>query len=243
MWIPKYKRDELKGVDSPIPTQVVSNEEILPRPQNNKQQHVEYLIGEWGAANAKRLGMNRRDFMRSSMGFATAVLAMNAVHGNYWEVDAAEALEPAATAEKWPKGEYFIMDVQTHFTNAYDLGQERRAGSGGFSVDESETPKSATATASLRTVGGIDALLALQGEEGPGERRKRAVKRGGVALDVLDALKVEVLSGTLGPATLSKLKAVTAGLREGSGDAGLDSVLAEIELRVEVEIAKMSPRR
>src|SRR5262249_58959288 len=96
-----------------------------------KQQHVEYLIGEWGTANAKRLGMNRRDFMRSSMGFATAVLAMNAVHGNYWEVDAAEALQPAATAEKWPKGEYLTMAVQTHFANAYDLGQERRAGPAG----------------------------------------------------------------------------------------------------------------
>lgn len=131
MWIPKYKRDELKGVDSPIPTQVVSNEEILPRRQNKKQQQVEHLIGKWGAENAKRLGMNRRDFMRTSMGFATAVLALNAVHGDYWEVDAAEAFEPAATSEKWPKGDYFILDVQTHFTNSYDLGVERRAGSGG----------------------------------------------------------------------------------------------------------------
>jgi hypothetical protein len=119
----------------------------------------------------------------------------------------------------------------------------RRAASGGFSVDEGEMPKSAAATMSLRTVGGIDALLALQGEEGPGERRKRAVKRGGIALDVLDELKVGVLSGALEPATLTRLKAATAGLCDGSGDPGLDSVLAEIELRVEVEIAKMSPRR
>jgi predicted TIM-barrel fold metal-dependent hydrolase len=131
MWIPKYKRDALKGVDSPIPTQVVSNEEILPRRQSRKQQQVEHLIGKWGAENAKRLGMSRRDFMRTSMGFATAVLAMNSVHGAYWEVDAAEAFEPAATAEKWPKGEYFILDVQSHFTNSYDLGVERRAGLGG----------------------------------------------------------------------------------------------------------------
>jgi hypothetical protein len=119
----------------------------------------------------------------------------------------------------------------------------RRSASGGFSIDEGETPKSAAATTSLRTVGGIDALLALQGEEGPGERRKRAVKRGGIALDVLDELKVGVLSGALEPATLTRLKAATAGLRDGSGDPGLDAVLAEIELRVEVEIAKMTPRR
>ena len=119
----------------------------------------------------------------------------------------------------------------------------RRTSSGGFSIDESETPKQAATTTALRTVGGIDALLALQGEEGPTERRKRAVKRGGIALDALDELKVGVLAGALEPATLSRLKAATAGLREGSGDPGLDTVLAEIELRVEVEIAKMSPRR
>jgi hypothetical protein len=119
----------------------------------------------------------------------------------------------------------------------------RRTAAGGFSVDEGETSKPAAQTTSLRTIGGIDALLALQGEEGPGERKKRAVKRGGIALDVLDELKVEVLEGSIGPTTLTRLKAVTAGLRDGSGDPGLDAVLAEIELRVEVEIAKMSPRR
>jgi hypothetical protein len=119
----------------------------------------------------------------------------------------------------------------------------RRTAAGGFSVDEGETSKPAAQTTPLRTIGGIDALLALQGEDGPGERKKRAVKRGGIALDVLDALKVEVLEGSIGPTTLTRLKAVTAGLRDGSGDPGLDTVLAEIELRVEVEIAKMSPRR
>ena len=85
-----------------------------------------------GEANAKKLGLKRRDFMRTTMGFATALLAMNKVFGNHREVDPAEAFEPAATAEKFPKGEYFIIDVQTHFTNAYDLGNERRGGGGGF---------------------------------------------------------------------------------------------------------------
>jgi hypothetical protein len=126
---------------------------------------------------------------------------------------------------------------------AINASAPRRTSPGSFSVDESETLKSTAAATSLRTVGGIDALLALQGEEGPGDRRRRAVKRGGIALDALDELKVEVLSGSVDPATLSRLKAVTAGLREGSGDPGLDAVLAEIELRVEVEVAKMSPRR
>ena len=46
MWIRKAVRDARKGVDSPVPTQVVSNEEFIPRPQNSRQKQVEQLIGE-----------------------------------------------------------------------------------------------------------------------------------------------------------------------------------------------------
>jgi predicted TIM-barrel fold metal-dependent hydrolase len=42
-------------------------------------------------------------------------------HGDCWDVDEAETLEPAAYEEKFPKGEYFILDVQTHFTNGLAL--------------------------------------------------------------------------------------------------------------------------
>jgi hypothetical protein len=119
----------------------------------------------------------------------------------------------------------------------------RRAASGSFSVDESDAPKSTQPAASLRTIGGIDALIALQGQDDPAERRRRAVKRGRTALDALDELKIEVLGGTLGPSTLMRLKSATADLRDVSGDDRLDSVLAEIELRLEVEIAKMGPLR
>ena len=119
----------------------------------------------------------------------------------------------------------------------------RRVASGGFSVDEAEEPKSAQPAATLRTIGGIDALLTLQGEDEPKERRRRAVKRGRIALDALDDLKIQVLGGSLNPSTLQRLKSATAELRDASGDEGLDSVLAEIELRLEVEIAKLTPVR
>jgi hypothetical protein len=33
MWTPKYGRDEQRGVDSPIPTQMVSNQDFISRPQ------------------------------------------------------------------------------------------------------------------------------------------------------------------------------------------------------------------
>jgi len=121
----------------------------------------------------------------------------------------------------------------------------RRAGSGGFSVSEQGESRPAGGASGLRTVGGIDALIALQGVPGvddPVERRRRAVKRGRVALDALDELKVGLLGGTLAPATLTRLRSAAVSLKDASGEPGLDGVLGEIELRVEVEIAKMAPR-
>ena len=122
MWIPKGLRDVKKGVDSPMPTQVVSNEEFIPRRQSEPQKHVEHLIGEMGDERAKKLGLSRRTFMASSMGLATCFLASNKVYGKVWDVDEAETWEPAAYDEKWPKSEYFIVDVQSHFTNGAALG-------------------------------------------------------------------------------------------------------------------------
>jgi uncharacterized protein len=121
MWIRKAVRDFQKGVDSPVPTQMVSNEEFIPRPQTIQQKRVEALIGDLAERKAKKLGMDRRAFMASSMGLATCFLAANKVYGNYWDVDESETMEPAAYDEKWPKGEYFIVDVQTHFTNGIAL--------------------------------------------------------------------------------------------------------------------------
>ena len=114
----------------------------------------------------------------------------------------------------------------------------RRAGSGTFSVSEEEAPRGPTATSALRTVSSVDALIALQGIEEPTERRKRAVRQGRNALDVLDALKLGMLDGNLDQSTLGRLKSAAEGLKLGSGDSGLDAVLGEIELRVEVELAK-----
>jgi hypothetical protein len=91
----------------------------------------------------------------------------------------------------------------------------------------------------MRTIGGLETLLALQGVEEPGEKRRRAVKRGRNALDALDALKLGLLSGTLDTGALARLKSAASGLSEATGDPGLDNVMAEIDLRVEVELAKI----
>src|SRR3984885_4122181 len=121
MWIRKAERDRRKGVISAIPTQMLSNEEFIPRPQNERQKHVEHLIGEMSAEKSKKLGMERRDFMATSMGLATCFAAMNKVYGKAFDVDEQETTDSAASAEKYPKSEYFIIDVQTHFTNGFAL--------------------------------------------------------------------------------------------------------------------------
>jgi Class II flagellar assembly regulator len=114
----------------------------------------------------------------------------------------------------------------------------RRASGGGFSVGENDAPHAQNAAVALRTLGGIDALIALQGVEDPVERRRRAVKHGRRALDALDELKLGLLVGTLDQATMLRLKSVAGDLQDATGDDRLDHVLAEIDLRVAVELAK-----
>src|SRR5579883_1519974 len=114
----------------------------------------------------------------------------------------------------------------------------RRAVGGSFALSEAEKPQSQSAAVALRAIGGIDTLIALQGVDDPAERRRRAVRHGRRALDALDELKLGLLSGSLDQATLLRLKSVAADLKDGSGDERLDSVLAEIDLRVAVELAK-----
>jgi hypothetical protein len=113
-----------------------------------------------------------------------------------------------------------------------------RPSSGGtFSLGGTQAPQAQSAALALRTLG-IDALIALQGVEDPTERRRRAVKYGRRALDALDELKLGLLAGTLDHATMLRLKSVAGDLQEPTGDPHLDQVMAEIDLRVSVELAK-----
>jgi Class II flagellar assembly regulator len=115
----------------------------------------------------------------------------------------------------------------------------RRTGSTGFSLPDAQSASESRPTVAAKPSANLDALLALQSiEEDPTERRKRSVRRGKGALDVLDDLKIGLLSGSFDASTVARLRAAAADLKSSSGDPGLDAVLSEIELRVEVELAK-----
>ena len=59
-----------------IPTQNVSNEEFIPIAQTDKQARVDYETALLSRHAAKRLGLSRRDFLRTTGGMAAALLAM-----------------------------------------------------------------------------------------------------------------------------------------------------------------------
>lgn len=122
-------------------------------------------------------------------------------------------------------------------------GTRRADGVGrGFSLDIAGasparvgTPSAAAAAANI---GALGAMLALQEFEDPRERRARGLKRGHDLLDRLEGLKIALLSGQLPEAELDALVANLA-TRLPTGDAKLESVLDDIDLRARVELAKV----
>ncbi len=101
-------------------------------------------------------------------------------------------------------------------------GAARRTSSSGFVVGNDNAQNQTSAAASAAALNSIDALLALQGVEDAVARRRRFARRGAKALDMLDALKLEILEGRMDIATLSKLEAMLGELSERSGESRLD---------------------
>jgi uncharacterized protein len=117
-YVHKCDLDAYLDRNLPIPTQVVSNEEFIPPPQSLRQKMVEYRLGSMADRIAKNLGMDRRAFLRTASGMATAFAAMNCVFGKHFRVDASEMLDLEAAQEARNADRYFIFDVQTHHVAA-----------------------------------------------------------------------------------------------------------------------------
>ncbi len=116
-----------------------------------------------------------------------------------------------------------------------------------FEVDtpEASDPTAATAptaaSAPIGPIASIDALLAIQEADtdaDAGAGRSKGLKRGNDLLDMLEGMRRAILLGVLSVADLRRLADTARDRRGGTGDAGLDAVLEEIELRAEVELAK-----
>ena len=112
---------------------------------------------------------------------------------------------------------------------------------GTFVPQSSTTSQSAAAAATVRTspVVSIDTLIALQENEDFRQARKKATVRADELLDVLSDLRLGLLEGAIPLRSLHRLSAALERTRANTGDSHLESILNEIEVRAEVEKAKL----
>ncbi len=115
----------------------------------------------------------------------------------------------------------------------------------GFRVSTEAVDKAAapTATAQVEGVNSVDALLALQGDEGVEGRHRRMMARANHLLDALEELKLALVTGQASPVILARIERLLQQKREDVEDPGLNSLLEQVEIRAEVEKAKLATSR
>jgi hypothetical protein len=126
-------------------------------------------------------------------------------------------------------------------TRRTDRASSARPGEFSRFLDPASGPSGVTTST---TIGSVDALLAAQEVEVSGEEeRRQARKRGDEILDRLDELRHGLLAGTLTEAQLMALANLVRARRASIVDPKMREIIDEIELRAEVEIAKLSAGR
>ena len=95
----------------------------------------------------------------------------------------------------------------------------------------------------MLSIGDVSVLLALQNYENGRQQRHEAIRQGFDTLDLLDSLKVDLLSGRIDRRKLTHLMALVEKQRNELNDPELSSVLDQIELRARVELAKLEAIR
>lgn len=129
--------------------------------------------------------------------------------------------------------------VRTQATTTKRAGEKGSvSGSSGFSslLGAEETP-AAGGLSGAGPVANVGSILAAQQAEDATQGRSRGLAWGRDLLDELEAMQRALLLGDL---TVNQLNVLASKVRtyQNAGDPKLDSILAEIELRVAVELAK-----
>ena len=102
-------------------------------------------------------------------------------------------------------------------------------------------PSAPAPAAKAQSIAKVDALLAVQAAEDPtaGAARKRVRQRGNTILDELDKLRMAMLGGNMTVGHMIDIADVVASHRENISDPALTAIMDEIDLRAQVELAKM----
>ncbi len=128
-------------------------------------------------------------------------------------------------------------------------GKADKAASGTFAkqLSEGAEPERVDETPTIdapAAVASVDALLAAQSVGGTveDEVRRRLIRRGDDILDRLEELRHALLVGAVPKDRLIQLAQMVRARRDKVSDPRLATILDEIELRAEVELAKLQRR-
>ncbi|MCA1832913.1 MAG: amidohydrolase family protein [Actinomycetota bacterium] len=112
--------------DLPVDVMPASNGEFIPKPATDKQKQVMALQNEAVEHWRRRMGMSRREFVRTAMAYSIGFWAINQVYGNRWGryAGAHNTNTTAACDLEWTSNDpmlsvnnlpgEFIFDVQSH---------------------------------------------------------------------------------------------------------------------------------
>ena len=111
----------------------------------------------------------------------------------------------------------------------------------GAMLDDTQETETSAPASRPSSVGALDVLLALQGADSgtSEEATKKAKKRASDLLDHLDRIKLGMLTGELSQSALQQLSRSIASHRDEVTDPKLTEILDDIDLRAQVELAKL----
>ncbi len=120
-------------------------------------------------------------------------------------------------------------------------GGVRRAGARqGASFSDTLKQVESTAVASAATsVTPVSAVMAVQEVEDDANGQAQAMQRGEEMLDRLDELRLGLIEGRLAPDRIEALLKLVQDRRETVQDVRLKEILDDIDLRAQVELAKL----
>ena len=127
-----------------------------------------------------------------------------------------------------------------------ETGKTGKAGAKGkadgtFGAMVTSAAKETSAVSATQSIAKVDALLAVQGVESATERksRRQARERADKILRQMDHLRLSLLTNQLTIGQVIDIADVVASNRDKITDPKMTAVLDEIDLRAQIEIAKM----
>lgn len=119
-------------------------------------------------------------------------------------------------------------------------GRKKSAADRKFSIDPVRAEAPAAPVSGLGPIAAVGALLAAQEQDGQAARRRSQSHRSaGEMLDLLQRVQGGLLLGQIPGADLRRLKTLMSEQRNRESDPKLAQILADIELRAAVELAKL----